>query len=450
MNNALLRRRIIAIGVPAGLETVAATLVFTLNTGIVARLGDDAVAGVGMASAVTLMLFLLLAASGSGGMIVAAQHFGAGNREALARTVGVVLVLDLLLNLAVCLGLTPWTEETLRLLGLGGRAVEMGNDYLYPMLFQVPIMAAGRGASEMMRSVGRTTTPFIVNSVAGALNVLLTWLFVFGAGPVPAMGVAGAAVSTLIAQTLGAGVLIGLLLAGRTPIPLRFRHLWSPAWGELPLVLKLGLPQMMSRGLWGVGSVAYDMMFARVGMDVFAAVRVVWSVDTPMCLIAVGLETAALAVVGQALGGRDMELARRGGRQVMLLTVLLSLVMIVLYFLLVPFFPDLYPALSASTMDYVRMAAVVMALSMTVRMLNVVMLNGVIRSGGDTTFLMVGNMITVFLFGLPAALILAFWFDLGFWGVMGGKMVEEVSRVAIAMWRWRGAAWMRTLVPVGA
>lgn len=70
-----------------------------------------------------------------------------------------------------------------------------------------------------------------------------------------------------------------------------------------------------------------------------------------------------------------------------------------------------------------------------------------IRSGGDTTFPMVGDMITVFLFGSPAAFILAFWFDLGFRGVMAGKMVEEVSRVLIAMWRWRGVAWTRALIP---
>lgn len=163
---------------PAGIETAATTMVFTLNPGIAARLGDDAAAGVGMASAVTLMLFPLLAASGSGGMIVAARHFGAGNREASARTVGVVPVLDFPLNLPVCLAMSPFTEPAPRFLGLGGQAVEMGNEYLQPMLIQVPIMAVGRGASEMMRSVGRTTTPFVVNSTAGVLNVLLTGILV--------------------------------------------------------------------------------------------------------------------------------------------------------------------------------------------------------------------------------------------------------------------------------
>lgn len=450
MNNAVLRRRIAAVGVPAGLEVMASTFVFTINTAIVARLGDDAVAGVGMSGSVTLMLFLLLAASGSGGMVVAAQHHGAGNVQALARTVGVVLMLDLVLNILVCLALYPFAQHSLRIMGLNGAAVEYGTRYLEIMLVATPIMAVGRGASEMIRAVGMTKLPFYVNTAAVAINVPLTVLFVFGGGPIPAMSVAGAAVAALVTQTGAAAALITLLLLHVTPIRLRIEHLTRPAFGDLPLVLTLGFPQMLSRGLWGVGAVTYDWMFNQVGTDIFAAVRVIASIDTPMVLIAVGLETAALAVVGSALGGRDLALARRSGRQVILMTLCLAAVMGSLYVVLMPFLGTFYPALSANALEFALMYALVMTISIPVRMTNLVILNGVLRAGGDTRYLMVNNIITVFLFSLPLACLFGFVLGFGFWGIIIGRMTEEVSRIILAVWRYRSSAWQRTLVPVTA
>jgi putative MATE family efflux protein len=450
MNNAVLRRRIAAVGVPAGLEVMASTFVFTINTGIVARLGDDAVAGVGMSGSVTLMLVLLLAASGSGGMVVAAQHHGAGNVEALARTVGVVLALDAVLNVLVCAALFPFAASSLRALGLNGNAIHFGTRYLEIALVATPVMAVGRGASEMIRSVGMTRLPFYVNTAAVVVNVPLTALLVFGAGPVPALGVDGAAFAMLISQSGAAVVLVCLLLAKITPVRLRLVHLLRPSFAELPLVLRLGFPQMLSRGLWGVGAIAYDWMFNHFGTDVFAAWRVMSSIDTPMILIAVGLETAALAVVGSALGGRDIALARRSGRQVIRMTVVLALVMGALYAVLAPFLDDLYPALSENALYYALAAAGFLGLSMPIRMSNLVILNGVLRAGGDTRFLMVNNMITVFAISLPVAFVLGFALDLGFWGVLAGRLAEEVSRIVLAIWRYRGTAWQRTLVPATA
>lgn len=450
MNDSVLRRRIAAVGIPAGLEVMASTLVFTINTAMVARLGDDAVAGVGMTSSVTLMLYLMLAASGSGGMIVAAQHHGAGNARALAEVVGTVLALDLVLNVVACLAIFPFCSPILDLMGLRGAAHAYGTDYLRVILLAVPVMAVGRGASEMIRSVGYTRLPFYVNTAAVVLNIPVTAILIFGAGPVPALGVVGAAWATLLSQAVAMVVLIALLVADRTPIRLRWHHMLRPAFGELGLVIRLGLPQMLSRGLWGVGAVTYDLMFARVSTEVFAAFRVVASLDTPIILIAVGLETAALAVVGSALGGRDLVLARRSGGQVIFLTTCLAAGMAAIYVVLLPFLPDFYPALSAEALHFGFWTAVVFAVSLPVRMLNLVILNGILRAGGDTTFLMVNNTVTVFLFGLPVALVCGFALDLGFWGIMIGRMCEEISRIAIAFWRYRGSAWLRTLVAAPA
>lgn len=276
----------------------------------VGRLGPDAVASVAMGATVLMLLFPMLMGLSTGTVAVVARAMGAGLPQEASRAAAQSLVMGLVIG--ILSGWLGWhfTDDILWLLGADDLVTTGGTAYLRISLlgsFTVFLLFIATAA---LQGAGDAISPMWIMGLSNVLNIALDPLFIFGWGPVPAMGVQGAAFATLLSQAAAAVLVIHLLFRGKSPIRVRMPQL-KP---DLPLcwrLLRIGIPgsgQMLSRSLM---SAIMMRIVAGCGTAAVAAYGTGLRFHMILLMPAFALGGAAATMVGQNLGAGKPERARR-------------------------------------------------------------------------------------------------------------------------------------------
>ncbi|MBZ4402333.1 MATE family efflux transporter [Myxococcus sp. AS-1-15] len=303
-------RAFLLLSVPMVLEMVMESIFALVDVLFVSRLGADAIATVGLTEAVltlfrTVPLGLAVAATA-----LVSRRIGQKDPERAARTAVQALGLGLVLSVPLALAGCLFARPILTAMGASPGVVTHGLGYARLMLGGFPIIMLLFLISAILRGAGDAATSMRALWLANSVNIVLAPLFIFGLGPVPAMGVTGAAVATTVGR--GTGVLYQLyrLLQGSGRLELRRRHLRVEP-STLRSLLKLSGGAIL-QSLLGMSSWLVLMrIVATFGSTALAgytlAMRILLFAQQPSW----GLSHAAGTLVGQSLGAGDTERAER-------------------------------------------------------------------------------------------------------------------------------------------
>jgi len=279
----------------------------------VAKLGEDALAAVGMSGVMLHIIFMLAVGIMIGCTALVAQAVGSGQRERAQEVAGQSLVMSAALALLVAAVGIPFAGQLLGLLGAEAAVKEAGMPYMQimsgcsiAMLLSVAFGAAVRGAGDAM-------TPLKIMAVANVVNIALDPILIFGWGGIPAMGVAGSAVATAIARVIATLWLAWVFFAGgHEQFHLGLRHL-RPNWPTILRISRVGVfgsGQMLIRN---ISSVALVRIVALFGTAPVAAYTVGIRLFFTVLMLGMGFGNAAATIVGQNLGAGKPDRAARAG-----------------------------------------------------------------------------------------------------------------------------------------
>jgi len=279
-------------------------------------IGTEAMAAVGFAQQVLMLVSVGALAVSTGTITLVAQAMGAKDRKVAGRVAGQSLLSMCALGSVVAVPGVLLSRWFLELMGAGGVVLQEGSAYLKLLLGASPLMMINFALAATFRGSGDTMTPLKIALTFNGVNVLGNWLFIFGVGPFPRLGVAGAAVGTIIGRSVGAAVGVTILLRGHHRVHCRFGG--SAGWVDLPLVrrmLNVGLPAA-AQGLFRNG--ARVLFFTVVAGSVFhAAAAAALTVGQRVILItqmpSLAFQVAAAALVGQSIGAKDWKQAEGYG-----------------------------------------------------------------------------------------------------------------------------------------
>jgi putative MATE family efflux protein len=275
----------------------------------VGGLGSKAVAAVAMSATILMVLFPMLMGLSTGTVALVARAVGAQNFEEASEAASQSLMLAFVLGLLS--GLVGWhfSDDFFRLLGASPDIIPDGSAYLKISLlggFTVFILFIGNAA---LQGAGDTITPMWIMAISNILNIILAPLFIFGLGPLPRMGVEGAAVATVISQAVAAGIAVHILLSGKARLHIRPRQ-WKPNLALSWRILRIGLPgsgQMFSRSLMNA---VMMWIVASCGTAAVAAYGVGMRFHMIILMPLFALGGAAATMVGQNLGADKPDRAR--------------------------------------------------------------------------------------------------------------------------------------------
>ncbi len=366
---------------------------------------------------------------------VAARRHGERRPAEAARAAGDGLQLALAMGAVVALA-APWLLPGLFTLMHTGESVSaIGRQYLGTYLLGTPLLFGFFAVDATFRARGDTRTPLRILGVTTAVALLLDPVLIRGVGPVPAMGVQGAALATLVPRGIGC-VVGGWLLHQRGMLTLA-----APRWGVMAAITRIGAPAAATGVAFSAIYVALTRVTTQFGTPALAALGLGFRIESVVYVVSVGVGAAVAAVVGQSLGANDPERARRAG---WLGTLAVSAVggLMALVCLAIPeqlgavFSSD--PAVVAEAARYLRIAAF-MQLFLGAE----VVLESAMGGAGWTLVPMVGSTVLTALRLPLGAWAAARWGVTGLWVVLA---VTAVARGVLMMALWQSGRWRHSRV----
>jgi putative MATE family efflux protein len=344
--------------------------------------------------------FGLALALTSGTISVVSRLLGAEDRLRADLAVKQSLWLGLLVSVPLAVAGWRYAEPLVGLLTNDPTTIRKGADYLRIVLAASPARFWSMIAARALAGAGDTRTPMYVRLVTLPVNVVLNAVLVFGLGPFPMLGVAGAALGTAVAYLLSAGAFLGLLLTSGFPVRLR---LGGPQF-DLSLmaeIARVGLPLAGTRLSRTFGRFPFLFVLGVLGTSELAAYAVGRRVVLFAMMPAWGYSTAASTLVGQAIGGGEDAEATAYGWQTTRIALATQLLVAAVIAVSAPYIARGFGTENvALTATFVRVFALGVAgfsLSRTMR--------GALRGAGDTRWPFYGTVVGTYLVRLPVAFL---------------------------------------------
>jgi putative MATE family efflux protein len=371
------------------------------------------------------------------GTILVAQYKGRGDRRQVDYVSAQTLILMLVSALTVSVIGYFISEPVMRLIGAGPRVLPEATQYLQISFVGMTFMFGFFVFQSLMRGVGDVKTPLYIVFATVVLNLFLDPLFILGWGPIPAYGVAGAALATV--GTQGVAALIGLfmLFSGRYGIHLRTENMRFD-FRLFKKMFSLGLPASLSQSSRALGLAVMSFLVASFGTMTVASYGIGMRVFSFIIIPALGISMATSTLVGQNLGAGQKERAQAIAiKSTQLAFVTLTLLGVVLFWLAEPlvaaFIPDDAEVIRSGA-RFVR----IMAFSFGFVGLQHT-LHGVFTGAGETKVTMIQSILALWVFQFPLAYILSKHTGLAEVGIWWAVPVSNVLAAAVAViWFMKG------------
>jgi putative MATE family efflux protein len=437
-------QRVFKLGLPITLQQLLWASLSMVVVMMVGQLGDTAVASVALANQIFFLLNLLLFGIVSGAAMFTAQLWGKGDVANIHRVMGLSLSMSLSVAVLFLLAAELIPETLLRIYTTDPKVIALGSEYLRLFGWSFLFFSILVSYASIMRSIGQVRLPVTVSICALTLNIILSYVLIFGKLGLPKMGVMGAAAAIVISRGLECVVLLFLNYRLHLPTAARLSEMVSFKLDFARKVLKPVLPVAINEILWSLGITAYSVIFARISTQSIAAMNIVGTFSDMAMVPFIGLASACAILVGNMIGrGEDRQAHNYAGRTLILSAggALLAGGILVL---VSPFILSVYKV-SPLVIEYAQKALVIMAMFLWLRMINVSLFIGVLRAGGDTRYALILDGIIIWVVGVPLAFLGAFVFHLPVYLVYLLVMSEELAKGIFGVRRYLSHKWIHHL-----
>jgi len=437
-----MRKTIFNLLWPATIESLLQMGIGLVNTAMVGHLSAVAIGAVGLSNRAIQIAWALFQAISTGTTVHIAQAIGA-NDSRRARTIAMQAILfGTLAVLVLAIMFAAFAPNVLKIFKPETALLSSGTKYMRIVVWGMPAVAIMTAIGASLRGSGDTRTPLVVAVFVNIVNVIGNWSLIYGNLGMPALGIAGSAIATVVAQWIGAIVAIIAISRPTAKLSLSFRSRWTVDRVELGKILNMGLPSAAESLFWQAAAIVLTLYITGFGTVALAAHQLGLNAESLSYMPTAGFSIAATTLVGQAVGAKNTHLSRRYTSELSRWALLITLVTASLLF----FFPEQILALLTNDADVIALAAIYLRLMATAQIPQQVagVLNGAIRGSGDTRTPMVVAAIGLWGVRLPLAYILAFPLKMGITGVWLGMTLDLFVRFILTMIRYKKLSWVES------
>ncbi len=344
-------KKVIFLTLPIMVQNGITNFVNMLDNLMVGQVGQAEMTAVSVSNQLIFVFNLCIFGAVSGAGIFGAQFFGKGDIKGLRDTFRFKLIATTLIT-ALALVIFAFFASPLISLYLKGEgsaetaeaSLRLGIEYLHIMLVGLIPAALVQCYASTLREMGQTMPPMVAGILAVVVNLVLNYVLIFGHFGAPALGVAGAAIATVISRFVEAAFLIlwtWFKRAGCEFIVGAYRSLKIPMDLVKRIIIK-GIPLMANETMWAMGMAFISGCYSVKGLDVVAANNIVQTFFNVFSVAFMAVGGAVGIIVGQLLGSGRLEDARETAVKLIAFSVFVSIAVSAVYFVCAEFIPDLY------------------------------------------------------------------------------------------------------------
>lgn len=401
-------RMLCALAVPISLQNLITFAVGFADNLMVSRLGDAAVSGVFMGNQIQTFLQLMLTGVVQTTGILAAQYWGKRDMPAIKQIVSLSMRAGLLLGLITMLAALLLPSRLIGLLTPDPEVIAEGTVYLSTVAWSFLFYAVSQIVIAAMRSVENARVGLYLSLITLVVNIGLNYLFIFGKCGLPAMGIFGAALATLISRIVECAAAVLYARFAEFKMNLRIRDFLTPVDRTLTRdFFRYGAPIMAGEIVWAINTVTQSGILGRFSKEVISASSIAGNMHNLVYIWVRGLASAVAVITGKTVGAGLVEKVREYARTTQILFLGVGLFTASFILLIRMPFLSLF-AVSASAQQYAAQFLIVMAVSMLGTCYQMPCLSGLVKAGGDTSFVFKNDTIHVFCIVLPSALLASY------------------------------------------
>lgn len=440
---------VIGIAVPVGLQSMLQSSFSMIDQLMVGQLGSTAVSAVEVAGRPAFIYSVVLGAAAAITGIMISQYLGMEDGKMADRSLSVNLAAATALALVFTLVCLLFPGQIVGLYIRDDPAVlAAGQDYLTCILWTYLPMGVSSILAVMVRCLGRAVWPLAAGITSAAVNTGLNYGLIFGRFGFPALGVTGAAVASVISQVVNMLLMLVIFCLVRLRGHRDFRFSLSLGAEGYRQYLLMLLPILVTELLWSLGQNVNTFIYGHLEQGDLAAMSMTGPIQGLFIGALSGVSQAAGILIGKRLGAGEYEEAYQESKKLVRYGVvgslLLSALLIGLRWAYVPLY-KVEPGVR-ETAAKLLLAFAVLA---PVKVANMILGGGVVRSGGKTVYIMVIDVVGTWLVGVPLGLASAFLFRLPVEWVYFILSQEELVRLGMTIVVFRRKGWMNRLSAPG-
>lgn len=441
-------RTVCTIAVPVALQSMLQYSFSMVDQVMIGQLGSTSIAAVALAAKFSFLFSVIAGAVATVAGIMISQFLGANDEKESWRSFHVNMVMAGLAALIFTLAGLFLADLILSLYTEDGNAIAEGAVYLRIISFTFIPMAASTIAAAWLRCNEKASIPLYASFAAVVCNTGLNYILIFGKCGFAPMGSRGAGYATVISQFLNLTfMIIGFRICMKKGekhmfLSLRLTKMTS---GQYLMIL---LPILVNEFLWSLGENVYAAIYGHIGTASLAAATLTNPIQGLFTGALSGLSGAAAVIIGKQLGKKDYDQAYKDSKKLMALGMAGALILSVLLVAMSGCYVAIYQV-EPEVKQLTKALLVIFAVFAPVKVCNMILGGGVIRSGGNTKIVMVIDLIGTWGFGVPLAFLTANVMKLSVPYVYAILSLEEVIRLGISIVIFRRRIWMQSIGVTG-
>ena len=286
--------------------------------------------------------------------------------------------------------------------------------------------------------------PLYTSIGAFFVNVRANYIFIFGKLGIPKMGVAGAAIGTLISRIFEFLIICGFLFLKENNIRYRIKDLFKRVGNLWREYIRISIPVLISDGILALGNNSVAMVIGRLGGN-FVAANAVTAVTQQLSSVMIqGFSQAGAIVTGYTLGEGDRDKAKRQGYAFLGIGIVFGFISAVIIILISGFMISAYD-LSAETQEIAKQLMLSISIIVIFQATNSIMTKGVLRGGGDTKMLMIADNIFLWVASVPLGIIAGLVLHLPAFWIYFALKIDQVLKAFWCVIRLRSGKWIKKI-----
>ncbi|WP_099192589.1 MATE family efflux transporter [Tepidibacter mesophilus] len=438
-------KNLFVITIPIILQSLITSSLNMLDTMMIGKIGEVELASVGIANQYYFLFSLFAMGVGSGCGVLIAQLWGKNDKGNIQKVLSKSLYVSVLISLAFLLIGLIIPQNIIAVFNKDTSVINIGSKYLRITVLSYIFTSITFTFASALRSVQNTKLPMFASLTGLLINGILNYILIFGKFGMPELKTQGAAIATLIARTCECSVILFNIYFKNSVLKIKPQDFTGLSNNLKKALSSVTIPIVLNEACWGIGNVTYIAIYARISTKSAASMQICSTIMNLFMIFSFGLAYSTLVIVGNQIGANKEDVAIESSKKISRLSVLISLIMGIVLLIsaspIVSFFN-----VSNEVKLYSTYILYVYSIIMLIRVYNFIMIVGILRGGGDTTYGSILQGITLWFIGIPLAFIAAFILHLPVYMVVAFTGVEEITKFIFIKRRFSSFKWIKNMV----
>ena len=436
------------IAIPVSLQQLITVGINLMDTIMLSSMGDNQLAASSQATQFITLFQICCMGIGMGASVLTSRYWGMKDLNSLKKTITIMLRFCLVFAAVFTAATIAVPSLIMQIYTPDEPIIHYGVIYLRWMIPTYVCMGLSLTCTIVLRTVGQTLVPLLCSVCAFFVNVFCNWVFIFGKLGAPRMEIAGAALGTLIARIFELCFICGYFFLVDKKIRYRLRDIFMNARDLVREYFRVSIPVLISDSLLALGNNAVAIIMGHISPAFVAANSVTVVVQQLSSVLTTGISNASGIITGHTMGEGDYDKAQKQGYTFLFLGFLIgcaaALVILLLRSPIINYY-DVSP--EAKAIAYDLMDAIIIIVIF--QSMNSILTKGVLRAGGDTKFLMMGDILFLWVASIPLGALAGLVLHWSSFWIYTMLKIDQIIKCVWCYFRLRSGKWLKKIHKAG-